>query len=126
LRHLDRHNLQRHKLAGEYTSRLANCVVTPVEREGSLHAYHLYVIRTSGRDALRAFLAERGIGTGIHYPVPVHRQPAYLHLSRGNRPLPVTEQVAGEIVSLPLYPQMELSQVERVSEAIKAFVDAGK
>ncbi len=125
LSHLDRHNHQRRELAQEYTARLAECVTTPVDRAGSVHVYHLYVIRTPRRDGLQKFLADRGIGTAIHYPVPVHLQPAYLRPGFGAGSLPVTEEVAGEILSLPLYPQMTVEQVERVACAIKEYLDVG-
>ena len=72
---------------------------------------------------MRTYLAERGIGTGIHYPFPVHQQPAYVHLIRESSPLAVTEQVAGEILSLPLYPQLPLPQAEEIVGAIKEFLD---
>ena len=119
---LSHNNSRRHALAAEYTRQLKEYVITPVEKDNCLHAYHLYVIRSLYRDSLRAFLEARGIGTAIHYPVPVHQQPAYLHLHGGS--LSVTEKLAGEILSLPLYPQMSMEQVRLVANAIKEFFDA--
>ena len=81
--------------------------------------YHLYVIRHPERDALRNWLARDGIGTGIHYPVPVHQQPAYFRASAGA--LPVTERIAGEILSLPLYPEMPADAVDAVAQSIGKF-----
>jgi dTDP-4-amino-4,6-dideoxygalactose transaminase len=83
------------------------------------HVYHLYVIRTRKRDAMLSHLRSKGVGAGIHYPVPLHRQPAYLKQGHGNISLPVTEQVAAEIVSLPMYPELSLDQIAYVSQAVK-------
>lgn len=84
--------------------------------ETNAHVYHLYVIRTPHRDALQQALKNAGIGTGIHYPVPVHRQPAYAEYR--NVQLPVTEQIAGEILSLPMHPFLTPEQVRRIATTI--------
>jgi dTDP-4-amino-4,6-dideoxygalactose transaminase len=81
--------------------------------------FHLFVIRSSRRDALKAFLAERGIGSDIHYPLPAHMQPAYREYARG--PLPHTEQLASEVLSLPLYAELAESDVDYVVEQVRAF-----
>ncbi|MGH9701929.1 MAG: DegT/DnrJ/EryC1/StrS family aminotransferase, partial [Candidatus Acidiferrales bacterium] len=83
--------------------------------------YHLYVIRSLQRDALRAHLAEAGIGTGTHYPVPLHLQAAYRRLDYKAGDFPVTEKLAGEILSLPMYPQLDFEQQRRVASAVLNF-----
>jgi len=120
LKHLDKQNELRRSFANVYTHSLSDCVGTPIEKPDAFHVYHLYVIRSLWRDQLRAFLAESEIGTGIHYPFPVHRQPAYAGLGMNNS-LRLTEQAANEILSLPLYPQMTLEQVEHVAGKIREY-----
>ena len=119
LGHLDADNAHRRALAVAYTEHLPKDVVAPVEVEGCEHVYHLYVIRTPRRDALRARLAEQGIGTGIHYPVPVHQQPAYVDSDViVAHDLTQTERLAGEILSLPLHPALTVEQAEHVAHAV--------
>jgi dTDP-4-amino-4,6-dideoxygalactose transaminase len=93
-------------------------VETPFESRNVRHVYHLYVIRTARRDALLQHLKEKGIDAGIHYPIPVHRQPVYLKLGYGEVSLPATEQAAGEILSLPMYPELRGEQIEYVAQAV--------
>jgi dTDP-4-amino-4,6-dideoxygalactose transaminase len=76
------------------------------------------VIRTAHRDAMLEHLQSKGIGAGIHYPIPLHRQPAYLKQGYGEVRLPITEQIAGEIISLPMYPELEREQIEYVVQAV--------
>ena len=83
--------------------------------------YHLYVIRTKDRDALAAHLITRGISTGVHYPVPVHLQNCYVGWGYGRGSLPVTERVAAEILSLPMFPGLTEEQQRRVCSEIQAF-----
>jgi dTDP-4-amino-4,6-dideoxygalactose transaminase len=123
LRYLDRENSRRRDLADIYHSRLpGTSLMLPLARAGVEHVYHLYAVRSGQRDSLREFLKERGVGTAIHYPLPVHQQPAYadrrLDLGRG---LPVTERVCRETLSLPMHPQMSDDQAEYVSEQILAW-----
>ena len=119
LRHLEADNQHRRDLAAAYVEHLSDEVVIPVEVEGCEHVYHLYVIRTSQRDALRARLAEQGIGSGIHYPVPVHQQPAYVDSDViVVHDLTQTERLAGEILSLPLHPTLTVEQAEHVAHAV--------
>jgi dTDP-4-amino-4,6-dideoxygalactose transaminase len=121
LRRLDVWNRQRQALAARYDELLAgSAVATPFVAPGNQHVYHLYVVRSPQRDALQAHLTERGIGSAIHYPVPVHQQPAYRHLAPAGG-LPVTERAAAEILSLPMYPQMPLEHVERVAAGVREF-----
>jgi dTDP-4-amino-4,6-dideoxygalactose transaminase len=94
-------------------------VITPFEAPNVRHVYHLYVIRVPRRDAMLAHLKSKGIDAGIHYPLPVHRQPAYLKQGYGEISLPVTEQVADEIISLPMYPELTREQIEFVAKTVK-------
>jgi dTDP-4-amino-4,6-dideoxygalactose transaminase len=94
-------------------------VVTPHESSDVRHVYHLYVIRSARRDALLAHLNQQGIGAAIHYPIPLHRQPAYLKLGYGDESLPVTEKVADEVLSLPMYPELSDEQIVYVVEAVQ-------
>ena len=122
LRTLDLDNRARQRLAECYDGWLRNAGVTvPVRREDRTHVYHLYVIRSARRDALREFLAGRGISTLIHYPVPVHLQAAYAGRLSGRDDLARSERAASEILSLPLFPELTESEVETVSDAVLAF-----
>lgn len=120
LGHLDGWNRRRQTLANLYDELLSGTgVVTPHVMHGNEHVYHLYVVRTQRRDALRSQLAACGIASAVHYPVPVHRQPAYRHLAPPPGALIETELAAVEILSLPLYPQMSTEQVEQVAACIR-------
>lgn len=122
LRHLDEENEARRRLAAAYDVHLANLpVVRPVARLGDRHVYHLYAIQSERRDELRAYLQARGIGTAVHYPVPVHRQPAYEHLGYGPGSLPVTERAAERLLSLPMYPDLPADAPAIVASAIAEF-----
>ncbi|MCB8967804.1 MAG: DegT/DnrJ/EryC1/StrS family aminotransferase [Ardenticatenaceae bacterium] len=122
LAYLDGMNAARRRLANQYAQALAALPLTlPAERPFARHVYHLYVIQTEQRDALRTHLQAQGIGTAIHYPQPVHHQPAYDHLGYGANSLPITENCAARILSLPMYPTMPEAHVAQVANAIKAF-----
>ncbi|MCA9978291.1 MAG: DegT/DnrJ/EryC1/StrS family aminotransferase, partial [Anaerolineales bacterium] len=122
LAYLDGMNAARRRLANQYAQALAALPLTlPAERPFARHVYHLYVIQTEQRDALRTHLQAQGIGTAIHYPQPVHHQPAYNHLGHGANSLPITENCAARILSLPMYPTMPEAHVAQVANAIKAF-----
>jgi dTDP-4-amino-4,6-dideoxygalactose transaminase len=125
LRHLDRWNQQRRELAALYDDLLHDTegVVRPAIRRGCAHVYHLYVIRCAERDRLREHLGNTGIVTGIHYPIPLHLQPAYDYLGINEGTYPVTERVAAEILSLPMYPELRREDVAKVSEKIKGCID---
>jgi dTDP-4-amino-4,6-dideoxygalactose transaminase len=120
LRYLDEDNARRWRLAKVYDQLLAGMTL-PVETPHTRHVYHLYVIRHPRRDALMQFLHERGIGSAIHYPVPVHLQPAYRGRLGDVGSLPHTEQAAREIVSLPMYPELGAENVKVVAQAILEF-----
>jgi dTDP-4-amino-4,6-dideoxygalactose transaminase len=122
LRHLARGNQQRRRLAELYGSGLRGLpVIAPVTKPGNRHVYHQYVIRCEKRDELQTFLAAHNISTLIHYPVPVHLQPAYRGRLGDLGSFPVSEQVAGEIMSLPLYPELPEAQIETVIRAIAEY-----
>jgi len=122
LNYLDQENNARRQLAQAYSTRLAETNLTlPKTRRHAEHVWHQYVVQTPKRDALRAYLAEHHIGTGIHYPVPIHLQPAYRGRLGDLGMLPRTEQMAKEIVSLPMYPYLEQQQLEIITNAIKAW-----
>lgn len=121
LAHLDQHNALRREVAAWYDAGLEG-VTLPVEAEKCYHVYHLYVVRHPRRDGLMSMLRERGIGTLIHYPIPNHLQEACSKLGYSPGDLPVTEQVASEIVSLPLYVGLTEPEVTEVIEGINEVV----
>ena len=119
LRHLEQWTEARRAIVGKYNQLLAGSgLERPREMPWARHVYHIYTLRTNGRDALRAALEKEGIQTAIHYPVPVHLQPAYADLGYARLSLPESEKAADQVLSLPLYPEMTDDQVERVSEAL--------
>lgn len=121
---LEKWNEQRRAHAARYNELLKDVpVMTPTEMPGNRHVYHLYVIRAPRRDALQAWLKERGIATGIHYPVPIHLQRAFQSLGYRAGDLPVTEQVAGEILSLPMYAELTDEEITYITDSIRAFYD---
>jgi len=124
LSHLKSWNEQRRSKAGEYNRLFSQtgAVSLPFEPSWSRGVYHLYVIRTTDREGLMKHLKDAGIGSGIHYPVPLHLQKAYLSFNYSVGDFPVTESAAGEILSLPMYPQLAPEQQERVVAEVKAFV----
>ena len=124
LGHLEAENAARRRLAARYDAALAGLpIALPPARPDDCAVYHLYVIRTAARDALAEHLRARGIGTGVHYPVPVHRQPAYAHLGYGPGSLPATEAAAAGVLSLPMYPDLPEVAVEVVAAAMQEFFD---
>lgn len=124
LRSLDEWNKARRRVAGWYREALFGLdgISLPVEAEYADHVYHLYVIQCDRREELRAALGDQGIGTGLHYPVPLHLQRAYAHLGLPPGSLPVTERAAATCLSLPMFPEMTQLQVSRVADAIGAFL----
>jgi dTDP-4-amino-4,6-dideoxygalactose transaminase len=123
LKYLDADNLSRRTIARVYDEALAGTGVDlPVSVTGAMHVYHQYVIKTLQRDDLQAYLKSRGIGTAIHYPVPVHLQPAYAgRFVRDGVDLPSTEAVCRQILSLPMYPELPAEYTRRVCNAITAW-----
>jgi len=126
LPHLEAWNVRRRELARLYNASLAGLdLVLPVEADDREHVYHLYVVRSAQRDAIAAHLASNGIATGIHYPKPVHLQPPYFEFGGGPGSLAVTERAATEVLSLPLYPELETAQVEAIANAVADFYRKG-
>ena len=122
LKHLDAWNRARRERAGDYAARLGRTdVVLPVEASGCESVYHLYVIRSKQRDALREHLTELGIQTGLHYPVPVPLQPAYAELGHREGDFPEAEAWARECLSLPMYAELLPAQLEEVIQGMKSF-----
>lgn len=121
LPHLDADNARRRAIAKLYDELLPNSLTKPSEPANCEHVYHLYVVRHAQRDRLARHLHQQGIGTGIHYPVPVHLQPAYKERFGGEGSLPHTERAAREILSLPIYPELADDQVRRVADAVQSF-----
>ena len=99
-------------------------ITTPYEPDWSKAVYHLYVIRTRNREALQAHLAESGIASGLHYPIPLHLQNAYKTLGYKEGDFPVSEEAAREIVSLPMYPGLTVESQRRVAEEIARWSGA--
>ncbi len=123
LRRLDAMNARRRELAGRYAKGLAGLpIMLPRERPGARHVYHLYVVRTQRRAELAAFLKERGIQTGVHYPVPTHRQPAIERFAPA--PLPVTERLVDEILTLPISAGHTDAEIDTVATAVQTFFGA--
>jgi dTDP-4-amino-4,6-dideoxygalactose transaminase len=122
LPHLAADNARRAAIAVRYDAGLAGLdLVLPARAAGRSHVFHQYVVRSRRRDALREALQAAGIGTNVHYPVPVHLQPAYRdRTALGPSGLAETELAAGEILSLPMYPQLDDAQVERTIAAVRA------
>jgi len=126
LRRIEAYVERRRELARRYDERLrASGLRLPVERPGNRHVYHLYVVRHAARDAIVRALTERGVGVGIHYPWPIHTMRAYAHLGYGEGSLPVAEQAAREVFSLPIYPTLSERDQDRICEALLAVVRAG-
>ena len=122
LNYLDEWNEARRQVAQRYNELLAGLpVTTPYESPDVYHVYHQYTIRVQQRDALAAYLKERGIGTMVYYPVPLHLQGLYAGLGYGEGSLPVSEAVSREVLSLPTYPELTEAQQVEVAEAIRGF-----
>jgi dTDP-4-amino-4,6-dideoxygalactose transaminase len=120
LRHLPAWNERRRALAALYASELAGAgVILPREQPYAHAVYHLYVVRHPRRDALAAALQERGVGTLIHYPIPLHLQPAFSDLGGRGGDFPVAERAAREILSLPLFPELSDAQAQAVAAALR-------
>ncbi len=123
LERLEAGNAARERLARRYDEALAGVgdLVPPPRVEGRTSAWHLYVVRTRQRDDLLATCRAAGIGAGVHYPIPLHLQPAWRHLGYGRGDLPATEAWAAECLSLPLYPELTEAQQDRVIGVVRGF-----
>lgn len=125
LGYLDAWNERRRRAALWYQNALQDVCTCPGENPGARHVYHLYVVRTKDRDRLKAFLDGAGITTLMHYPVPVHLQKAYEELGYKTGDLPVTEKIAGEILSLPMHPALTEEDITFVAGKIRDFFAGG-
>jgi dTDP-4-amino-4,6-dideoxygalactose transaminase len=121
LRYLNAHNAERSQIAADYLKRLRGVVVPAACPDGSRAVHHLFVVRHADRDGLRHYLRSHGIETAVHYPRPVHLQPAYAGLNQPAGSLPVAERLAGEILSLPLYPGLAADDIDRVIDAVNHY-----
>jgi dTDP-4-amino-4,6-dideoxygalactose transaminase len=122
LKHLDDWNDHRRNLARLYIQRLSTSgLELPIPPLEDRHVFHQFVVRHPQRDALRRSLKDKGVQTAVHFPLPVHLQPAYADLGSAAGSLPVTEKIAGEILSLPMYPELSEAQVEFITQCIVNF-----
>jgi dTDP-4-amino-4,6-dideoxygalactose transaminase len=120
LKYLDRWNDQRRQAAAAYDKALADTdIEIPTEMDYGRHVYHLYVVQSDNRDALRQQLTDAGIESGLHYPTPLHLQEAYRFLGYKHGEFPVTEKVKSRILSLPMYPGIHSEAVERVASELR-------
>ena len=125
LRHLERWTEMRRSRAKLYDTLLAGSGVgPPAERPGCRHVYHVYAVRTPERARLQQALRERGIHTGIHYPIPVHLQPAHADLGYRAGDFPHAERAAAEVLSLPMFPELTDEQVEEVASCVRDWASA--
>ena len=123
LPHLERWTEQRRAAAARYNDLLSGAeVVVPAERPYNRHVYYCYVISTPRRDGLATHLAEQGIDTIVHYPIPMHLQPAYREMGLGPGTFPVAEASAQQVLSLPMFPEISLEQQQRVARAVRSFM----
>jgi len=123
LKHLEAWNTARRANAARYKELLQEVdeVTLPVEAPEVESVYHLFVILVDQRDALQSFLAEKGVATGLHYPLPLHLQEAYRGLGYKEGDFPVTESVAKRLLSLPMYPELTAEQIQYVADCVKEF-----
>jgi dTDP-4-amino-4,6-dideoxygalactose transaminase len=116
----------RRRNAARYSDLLRDCgLPLPHEAADARHVYHLYVVRTPHRDRVLQHLQAKGVAAGVHYPIPVHRQPAYAGRGYATLSLPVTEALAGEVLSLPMYPELTPEQIAYVAETVREAVCEG-
>ncbi len=122
LKHLETWTNRRREIATLYQQLLFNSnVQLPCERQWAKHVYHLFVIRTNRRDALKDYLHERGVSTHIHYPIPIHLQEAYRKFGYKAGDFPICETVIGEILSLPIFPELRTEEIKAVVGLITEF-----
>ena len=122
LRHLEQWTEARRRHAAEYARQLQGSQVhIPVERAGCRHVYHVYVVRLDRRDEVRAQLTEADIQSGVHYPIPVHLQPAYRDLGYSRGDFPIAESVAAEVLSIPMFPELTASQIATVAGVLRSM-----
>ena len=119
LAHLDAHNASRQAIAGAYDAALPAHIAPPARRAEGAHVFHQYVVRVADRPAVQARLRAQGIGTGVHYPMPVHTQPAYAgRVALGPAGCRASAVAAGEVMSLPMYPELTEAELARICVAL--------
>ncbi len=123
--HLDSWIEKRRNLAQLYNSGLPSSIIKPKEMPWAKHVYYVYVIRTQKRDELKNWLESKEISTGIHYPVPIHQQDAWLAAGGIKVSLPVTERITSEILSLPMYPELKNIEIDYICGCIREFAKSG-
>ena len=125
LSHLNDWNNRRREIAKKYQMALADTdgVILPYERDGVHHVYHLFVVRVERRNQLIHYLSDKGVGTGIHYPIPCHQQPAYEATYHRSQVLEVAESCKDQLLSLPMFPEMRNEQVDYVCKTIREFYE---
>ncbi len=121
LPHLNKWTDQRRKHAKYYDNNLPENIELPIEKEHAKHVYYMYEIRVKKRNELMQYLKENGVNTGIHYPIPLHLQPAYEKLEHKKGDFPISEKLADEILSIPIYPELSKEQLDYIIENIKVF-----
>jgi dTDP-4-amino-4,6-dideoxygalactose transaminase len=124
LPHLDEWNEKRRRVAKAYETGLPSSLVKPIEMPWAKHVYHLYVIRTSAREKLQAHLEANGVATGMHYPIPIHLQEACRGYCSDNVHLPITENAAKQILSLPIYPELTVEEVDYICNCVREFAES--
>ena len=123
LKHIDQWNEMRRQNAEKYNARLKDTpAVTPYVADYNVHTYHQYTLQVDDRDGLQTYLKENGISTGIHYPIPLHLQPAYAGLGYQKGDFRVSEEVSSHVVSLPMYPELPEAYIDYTTETIKKFI----
>lgn len=122
LKYINSWNEARRNHASSYRKLLQNTdIILPTEQKDNKHIYHIFAVRTADRDNLLNKLKNEGIGAGIHYPIPLHLQPAYRYLGYKAGDFPITEKCAREIISLPMYPELDAVKIKKIAEAISKF-----
>lgn len=125
LPHLEDWLEKRRSLAQAYNNSLPERFIKPQEMSWARHVYHLYVVRIPERDQLYNWLKSKGIGAGMHYPIPIHMQKAWRACGEGKLSLPNTEKITREIISLPMYPELSFTEVDYICNSIKEFDKSG-
>lgn len=122
LKNLDKYNKGRRKIAKLYNEKITNLVTKPFEENWATHVYHMYTIRSRLRDKLKKFLEVKGIGTGIHYPIPIHKQP----LINSKQKLDITEEICSTTLSLPMFPSLGPKEQDHVIRSVNQFFEENK
>jgi dTDP-4-amino-4,6-dideoxygalactose transaminase len=123
IKYLEKWNKLRAKKAALYKKYLDPAVDTPVTAPGNTHIYHQYTIKVNHRDALKDYLAERGIASAIHYPIPLNEQPAIAALKLPDFPTPIAAQTAQKVLSLPMNQYLEEEEIQYIARQVNAFVN---